>query len=343
VFHRNASFPGNRYGIEQVRGENNKLPWAGQYNPYEFQQITMRFPSAKIAGTVPNRLKVRSDCCNLPTMQRILFFRHDPDASRSCMDQGPTVHSMPKSTHEVEKFSKFLAYVLGHRPDEFGLVPDNEGFVRIKELLQALHEEPGWRHIRDMHLHEVVSTLLQPPVEIVDGQIRALERSNLPEISPLQSPAKLLYVATRSRAYPVVSEKGLAVTHRPYLVLSNDIEMAMRMGRRVDHNPVLLTVQVIVAVEKGTHFRQYGQHLFLADKIFVGSFSGPAMTKPKPQSSAPSPPVKTAQPKMPGSYFPDPDAFQTHKHRQAPNDRHKEPDWKKARRHARKYKEHQNR
>jgi len=43
-----------------------------------------------------------------------------------------------------QNLAKMLAYVLGRRPDEFGLIPDAEGFVRIKDLLKALHEEEGW-------------------------------------------------------------------------------------------------------------------------------------------------------------------------------------------------------
>ena len=36
--------------------------------------------------------------------------------------------------NELKKQAKFLAYILGVHPDEFGLVPDKEGFVKIKDL-----------------------------------------------------------------------------------------------------------------------------------------------------------------------------------------------------------------
>jgi len=49
-----------------------------------------------------------------------------------------------------------LVYMLGHRPDEFGLVPDSEGFIPYKELLQAIHEEEGWRYVRRSHINEVL-------------------------------------------------------------------------------------------------------------------------------------------------------------------------------------------
>ena len=33
-----------------------------------------------------------------------------------------------------KQLAKFLNYVLGRRPDEFGLVMDKDGFVKIKDL-----------------------------------------------------------------------------------------------------------------------------------------------------------------------------------------------------------------
>ena len=39
---------------------------------------------------------------------------------------------------EIKKQSKFLFYILGHKPDEFGLVPDTNGFVKTKDFLKAI-------------------------------------------------------------------------------------------------------------------------------------------------------------------------------------------------------------
>ena len=57
---------------------------------------------------------------------------------------------------KVDSLARFLLYVLGRRPDEFGLVPDAGGFVLLKELLQAIHEEPSWRYVRQSHVNEVL-------------------------------------------------------------------------------------------------------------------------------------------------------------------------------------------
>jgi putative RNA 2'-phosphotransferase len=55
-----------------------------------------------------------------------------------------------------EDLSRLMIYILGYRPDEFGLVPDPGGYVRYKELLQAIHEEPGWGYVRQSHFNEIL-------------------------------------------------------------------------------------------------------------------------------------------------------------------------------------------
>lgn len=245
---------------------------------------------------------------------------------------------MPRSTHGVEKLSKFLSYVLGRRPDEFGLVPDGEGFVNLKSLLQALHEESGWRHIRNVHLNEVVMTLSTPSIQIEGNRIRAVDRAQLPQPGPPDLLPKLLFFAIRKRAYPVVMEKGVAATTTPHLILSSEKAMAMRMGRRWDNEPILLTIHVGDSMKRGVVYQKYGQQLFLTDRVYPGTFNGPPLPKDGTVAGGGIVSQKIAQPKTPGSYFldfegskqPDPDRSR--------KNRRKEPDWKKARRQARKEK-----
>lgn len=249
---------------------------------------------------------------------------------------------MTKASFHVDKLSRFLSYVLGRRPDEFGLVPDDQGFVRIKELVQALHEEQGWRHVRMAHINEVLITPAKPAIEIKDNRIRSFEMSRLPTAREPEVLPKLLYIAIRRRAYPSALDKGLHPIHRPHLILSTDKAMAMRMGRRLDNNPVLLTVQVLESIKRGTCLRQYGQLLYLADMLGAGTFSGPALPKEKPDAAAAKPPSTAPQVKTPGSYYIDPEPRQAVKNHHSPGKRRREPEWKKARRQARRHKERRN-
>jgi putative RNA 2'-phosphotransferase len=236
----------------------------------------------------------------------------------------------------TKKLSKFLEYVLARRPDEFGLIPDPDGFVKVKTLFQALHEDPEWRHLREAHVNTLCVSESTSPIEIQEDRIRAIYREQLPTfIQPKQWP-KLLYVAVRQRAYPVVHEKGLRPTAFPFLVLSSESTMALRLGRRSDNAPVLLTIQVAKAQAAGTYFQQYGENLFLADVIAPDCLNGPPLPKEKPADSLPK---KPPQPKMPGSFFPD--LTSSDKHGAAPHQKPQRPEinWKKDRRRARKEKE----
>jgi len=243
---------------------------------------------------------------------------------------------MAANTKAIKRFAKFLCYVLGRRPDEFGLVPDDNGYLPVKELLKAINEEEGWRHIRIAHLKEISYADDPSPIEFHEGLVRARDRTRLPKIEPGIDLPKLLYLAVRRRAYPVILEKGLPYhSDRPRLVLSADEAMAQRIGRRRDQQPVLITLHVSACADAGTYFQKYGEDLLLADAIYPGTFHGPPLPRIE---AAPSKPVKEpapATPKTPGSYYPDlaPEAVS--------KQRRNKSEWKKDRRAARRHKARQ--
>jgi putative RNA 2'-phosphotransferase len=189
----------------------------------------------------------------------------------------------------LRKLAKVLEYVLGRRPDEFGLVPDPEGYVRIKDLLKALSEEEGWRHIRRASLNEILVSLPEPPVEIRENLIRARDRSHLvvpdPEGPPAGDLPPLLYTCVRKKAHPVVMEEGVPpMGHHPRVVLSSSPETARRIGRRFDAEPVLLTVQTARAREAAVAVHRAGETLYLSDPLPPEVFTAPPLPKQKPEA-----------------------------------------------------------
>jgi len=186
----------------------------------------------------------------------------------------------------VKQIAKFLAYVLGRRPDEFGMVPDAEGFVKIDTLLQAMSEEPGWGFLRRAFLDEIIAVFPEPAIEIRENRIRAMDRGHLTQASPALVVSPQLFICIRRRAYAHALENGLHAAQPDYLLLSDSREMAIRIGRRMDPNPVLLTVTVHAAQQKGVIFFKAGDSLYLADHIPLGCFSGPPL--PKETTAMPS-------------------------------------------------------
>ena len=205
-------------------------------------------------------------------------------------------------TKSLQSLAKLLTYILGRRPDEFGLVTDKNGFVKIKDLLKALTEEEGWKYVRRSHLDEILYSLPEPPFEILDKQIRANCRDELSLPKPAHNLPRLLFTCIRKRAYRSVADKGIFPTGYHQVVLSSNQDLAKRIGKRTDQDPVMLTIQVQKSIAKGVTFYQAGEALYLADSIPASCFSGPPLPKERPETKKPDKAPEASQPKTAGSY-----------------------------------------
>ena len=179
----------------------------------------------------------------------------------------------------MDNLARILLYILGWRPDEFGIVPDRQGFVGLKELLQAFHEEEGWSYVRQSHINEVLLGKDRGLFELEGKRIRATETHwRFDFENPPRSLPKVLFTAVRRRAHPVVMEKGLRSVEDRYLALASDADMALRMGRRRDQEPVLLEVLASAAEREGVQFYPFGM-LFLCHRIPEKFISGPPVSQ----------------------------------------------------------------
>lgn len=169
--------------------------------------------------------------------------------------------------------------MLGYRPYEFGLVPDMDGFVLYKELLQAIHEEQGWHYVRQSHINEVLLGKDRSLFQQEQKHIRVLDRQWQMDLDkPSETLPKLLFTPIRRKAHPVVMEKGLKSAEAKHLVLSPDPDMVLRIGKRRDQKPVLLEVMASSAQSEGILFHAFGD-LFLCTEIPAGFIAGPQVSK----------------------------------------------------------------
>jgi putative RNA 2'-phosphotransferase len=200
-------------------------------------------------------------------------------------------------TFRVRDLTRQLVYLLGHRPDEFGVVPGEDGFLPYKALLQALHDQEGWGYVRQSHVQEV---LLGPGRDLFDADergIRARDRRwRAPAPAALDGLPKLLFAAVRPRAHPVVMEKGLGAAGGERPALSADRETALRLGRRRDPRPVVLEIAARRASESGVPFHSFGD-LYLAGALPPEFLSGPPL--PPPQEEKPRLPGGAKEPRLP--------------------------------------------
>ncbi|PIE71571.1 MAG: hypothetical protein CSA22_01725 [Deltaproteobacteria bacterium] len=211
---------------------------------------------------------------------------------------------------QLKVVSKFLHHVLGVRPWAFGLLPDADGYVRIRDLLNALHEERKWRHVRVGMLKEVCITLPNASIEMTETCIRATDRNRLASGKTAENVPKLLYTCVRARAHFHVVNKGhYPAGDRPVLLFA-DLDKAVRVGERKGQKPVLLTVQMAAAAEAGVAITAFGDGMFTAPFLPQGTFTAPPLPKARAHKQRPEKTKKTpplASPPMAGGYLPDPD------------------------------------
>ena len=202
-----------------------------------------------------------------------------------------------------EQLAKIISYILGRNPAEFGLVPDSDGFVKIKEFLKALSEEEGLKYVRTSNINEILITLPNPPVEIRENHIRAKHRLAMPANIPAQNLPKLLYTCVRRKAYPSVLENGIRPMGFSHVILSSEPDMAERMGKRRDPMPVQLVVQTEISLDKGIEFYEAGETLYLAESILPGCFTGPPLPKQKEPAAKRDVIDEPVFDRMPGSFL----------------------------------------
>jgi putative RNA 2'-phosphotransferase len=180
-----------------------------------------------------------------------------------------------------EGLRKLMAFILGRRPDEFGLVLDEQGFVRIKDLIKAITEEQGWGYVRKSHIREVLMTSAEPYFVMDEDRIKAVDDDKLLSFGEETTPPKRLYQCVRRRAYPVVFKEGIRTSGKRQIFLTTTEDLARRMGKRRDSDPVMLTVQAEKAFKAGLRFFKQGELIYATDFIPPDCFVGPPLPREK--------------------------------------------------------------
>ena len=170
----------------------------------------------------------------------------------------------------LTQISKEVSYALRHAPQEYGLKLDEEGFVPVEALLDALNaRHPARRTVIREDLEEIIATSDKKRHEIVGDRIRALYGHSVNETierSP-STPPSILYHGTTHKALGQRLEEGLRAMGRQMVHLSTDIETAEQVGRRRDGHPVILQVDASTANSDGIEFFEGNDRVWLAASI----------------------------------------------------------------------------
>jgi putative RNA 2'-phosphotransferase len=151
--------------------------------------------------------------------------------------------------------SKFLSLVLRHKPEEIGLILDENGWANLEQLVR-LSNERGKRLSREL-VEEVVTKNEKNRFSISeDGiRIRANQGHSVEAelgLAPIEPP-ELLFHGTVERFLDAIRLQGLLRGTRMHVHLSADKQTARSVGARRGQ-PIVLTVAARAMFQNGRLF-----------------------------------------------------------------------------------------
>lgn len=173
---------------------------------------------------------------------------------------------MSLSSGQRTNISKTMSYLLRHHPEKGGLVPDQDGYVPVDELVEALRSLGN--PVSAEEIREVVKRDPRGRYEL-DGQIIRATYGHSYDIAKSGQecvPPETLYHGTPRRNVDTIMREGLRPMQRQWVHLSRTIEEAKQIGRRRDSKPAILAVDAQAAHEDGVTFREAGS-VYLAERI----------------------------------------------------------------------------
>lgn len=174
---------------------------------------------------------------------------------------------------DTKRISKFLSYILKHRPDEIDLSLDAEGWADISELLE---KSQGRVALTRPMLELVVKDNDKKRFRISDDglRIRASQGHSLNvnlDLQP-QSPPDVLFHGTATRFLSSILKNGLKSGSRQFVHLSNDRDTAYALGSR-HGSPVIPMVAAGEMVRGGHQFYFSNNGVWLTDGVAPGYLS----------------------------------------------------------------------
>lgn len=165
-----------------------------------------------------------------------------------------------------EQISRFLTYLLRHRPKEYPLVFDSRGFVEWHDVVAILQQR--YEQATETDIRAVVTDSQRKRFQLEGDRVRATYGHSFPvdlAREAVEPPAKLYYGAPRDIAQSMLRD-GLKPRDRQYVHLSSTAEEAESVARRHDPMPAVIIVDAPAARAAGIEFYRSGP-LFLAESI----------------------------------------------------------------------------
>ncbi len=217
---------------------------------------------------------------------------------------------------DQKRLTKLIFAILARNPFEFGIVPDEGGWISIKDVRWALGQQGAFKSLSVRGLQQFFELYSPEKMEMRDRSVRVLpeyQSSDLLQYRQVDPPS-LLYLPVRPRAHAHVVQKGLVPpAGKKWIVLWPDKELALNAGRRRDARPLIGTVNTAAAQAQGALFFRAGESLFLVQWLQASWIELPPVPE-KPErkakqvsagNDAQTAPQDVKPGQLPGSFIPE--------------------------------------
>lgn len=153
--------------------------------------------------------------------------------------------------------SKTISYALRHKPEEFGLKLDSEGWVEVNSLISALAAHKPPLTVSQETIERIIAESEKKRFEISGSRIRATYGHSVDAKIEFKetTPPAILYHGTSQRAFlKIKGGDGIKPMSRQYVHLSSDFNTAVAVGKRHDRTPVVLSVDSARMASDGFRF-----------------------------------------------------------------------------------------
>jgi len=192
-------------------------------------------------------------------------------------------------------FFKFLKYLLAHHPEEFGLIPDINGFFKIKEIFQVLIFTKKFRKVKLETLKQGFSYYYRDFFEFLEDF--GLVKAKTTYFSPPE-PTEIwqvynfnqLWTFVKPKVWLKISIDGIWKPRAGYIPLFASKELAENWAKVKG----ALVIEVIPKKIEKTEILKFGEEIFLVESLPYKALKGPAidqkfLRKYGPKEEAPPP------------------------------------------------------
>jgi putative RNA 2'-phosphotransferase len=172
------------------------------------------------------------------------------------------------SDARLVRVSKMMSLILRHKPEQFDVLLDAEGYAPVQDVVRALRESIPEACADDVQ--RVIDTIEPDKARfsISGSDIRANYGHSLTEriVQQRVVPPALLLHGTSEAAVASIRRDGIRPMRRQYVHLTTNADLAGRVGGRHGRAHVL-EIDAVRACETGVAFYRANESFWLADFV----------------------------------------------------------------------------